>query len=116
MFLFFISSKPSPPQQDASVTDATGRIVYLVSSPIGLGHYVKMKLSVPFKDGDEKRDLMNRLTTVKRELPRASMLPEITESIKEQDLDALREHILKIVAEITGLPTEKLGLEIQSLK
>lgn len=113
--LSFIVSGSSPQQQGAAIADAAGKIVYVVSSPIGLGHYVEMRISVPFKDVEEKSDLINRLKDVRDALPRGTMLPEVTESIRNRDLDRLREQIAQIVCEITGLPTEKLDLEIASL-
>ncbi len=109
----FISSRASPPQPGA--VNATGRIVYQVSSPIGLGHYIELRISTPFIDAEEKRDLMNKLKEVRHALPKATTVPEVTESIRKQDLDALKDYVGKVVREVTGIPAEKLDLEIQSL-
>jgi hypothetical protein len=115
VLMFFIPSPPTPTQPDMA-DDVIGKVVYVISSPIGLGNYVDIRLSVPFKDADEKRDLMKKLAKVKHELPRATRGQHVTESIKNRDLDALREHLVTIVSTVTGMPAEKLGVEIQSLE
>jgi hypothetical protein len=116
VILFALSSGPPPSEQGVSITDATSRIVYVISSPIGLGHHVDMKLSVPFKDTDEKRDLIKSLAKLKRELPGATRLPKVTQAINKRDLNALRQQVVKIVCSVTGLPSEKVELDIQSLE
>ncbi|MBE9580149.1 MAG: hypothetical protein IMF18_00850 [Proteobacteria bacterium] len=97
-------------------TRSTGKIVYIVSSPIGFNHHVEFKLSIPFGDKQEKADLIRKLTKVKQELPASGRLPEVAKSIEQKDLDALKEKILKIVHTITNVPIEKMHLEELSLK
>jgi hypothetical protein len=97
-------------------TDSALRITYTVSSAIGDDHHVRFKLSVPFRDNEEKRDLMRKLPKIKDELPMCGTLPEVAEAIQKKDLDALKKEILRIVNDIIGVPIEALGLEGLSLE
>ena len=90
--------------------------MYVVSSYIGHGHRVRFKLSVPFNDDEDKKDLMTKLGNVKHKLSGASRLPEMAQSIREKDFDTLKTHILKIAGNVTGVPLEQLDLEGLSLE
>ena len=116
VMLFVISSDPPQPNEGDPTTRGTAKIVYEMASPIGLGHHVVMQLSVPFKDTEERNELMKQLAKLKRELPSATRSPEVIKAINKRDLQALQEEIVKIVCHVTGLPSEKVGLDIHSLK
>jgi hypothetical protein len=114
VILFLVFPGPPPPESESA--RANGKIVYRISSPIGWGHYAEMKVSIPFKDTNEKKDLINRLASVKPKLPTATRLPEVAASIKERDLPALQNYVANIVSTATGVPAKDLGVEIQSLQ
>ena len=103
-------------QEEGYDTDSAGRITYTVSSAIGDDHHVRFKLSIPFRDNEEKRDLMRKLPKIKDELPMCGTLPEVAEAIQKKDLDALKKEILRIVNDLIGVPIEALGLEGLSLE
>jgi hypothetical protein len=115
VILFALSSGPPPPQDGVLISDGNGRIVYQISSPLGLGHRVEMKLSVPFKNIDEKKNLIKSLSRLKRELPLATRSPEVLHAINRGDMDALQHQVVKIASNATGLPSEKLELVIESV-
>ena len=103
-------------QEEGYDTDSAWRITYTVSSAIGDDHHVRFKLSIPFRDNEEKRDLMRKLPKIKDELPMCGTLPEVAEAIQNKDLDALKKEILRIVNDLIGVPIEALGLEGLSLE
>lgn len=88
-----------------------GSIVYVVSSSIADRHYVRFKLSIPFKDDKEKADLMQKLPTIKHELSISESSADVAQSIEQKDRKTLKKHILKIVNDLTGVPIEELHLE-----
>jgi len=88
-----------------------GSIIYVVSSSIADRHYVKFKLSIPFKDNKEKADLMQKLPIIKHELSISESSADVAQSIEQKDLKTLKKHILKIVNDLTGVPIEELHLE-----
>ncbi len=102
-------------QEEGYDTDSAWRITYTVSSAIGDDHHVRFKLSVPFRDNEEKRDLMRKLPKIKDELPVCGTLPEVAEAIQKKDLDTLKKEILRMVNDLIGVPIEALGLEDLSL-
>ena len=95
----------------ASGDSYVGSIVYVVSSSIAKQHYVRFKLSIPFKDNKEKADLMQKLPTIKHELSISGSHSDVAQSIEQKDLKILKKHILKIVNDLTGVPIEELRLE-----
>jgi len=89
-----------------------GTVVYVISSPVADGYYVRFKLSIPFKDDKEKADLMQKLPTIKQKLSLSGSSSGVVQSIEKKDLKTLKEHILKIVnEELTSVPIEVLHLE-----
>jgi len=94
-----------------SGTDGMGKIVYKVASSIGDHHDVSFTLSIPFKNDQEKAELMEKLPKIRYELITAGSRSDIAQSIMQKDFEALRKHILKIVHELTGVPMGKLDLE-----
>ncbi len=88
-----------------------GSIVYVVSSSIADRHYVRFKLSIPFKDNKGKAYLMEKLPTIKHELSNSESSADVAQSIEQKDLKTLKKHILKIVNHLTGVPIEELHLE-----
>jgi flagellar basal body-associated protein FliL len=88
-----------------------GSLVYVVSSSIAERHYVRFRLSIPFKDNKEKADLMQKLPAIKQELSISGSSSAVAQSIEKKDLKTLKKHILKIVNELTGVPIEVLHLE-----
>ena len=88
-----------------------GSIVYVVSSSIADRHYVRFKLSIPFKDNKGKAYLMEKLPTIKHELSNSGSSADVAQSIEQKDLKTLKKHILKVVNDLTGVPIEELHLE-----
>ena len=88
-----------------------GSVVYEVSSSIAERHHVKFKLSIPFSDKKEKARLMQKLPTVKHELSISGSRPDVAQSIEKRDVKALKQLILKIVNEVTGVSPEVLHLK-----
>jgi len=88
-----------------------GSIVYVVSSSIADRHYVRFKLSIPFKDNKGKAYLMEKLPTIKHELSNSETTADVAQSIEQKDLKTLKKQILKIVNDVTGVPIEELHLE-----
>jgi hypothetical protein len=116
LILYLIPSKKPTLHQAVVDPNSAGKIMYVVSSYIGKGHSVRFKLSVPFKDNENKEDLMTKLGNVKHRLSGAARLPEVAKSISEKDFHALQTHILKIASDVTAVPLEQLDLEGLSLE
>lgn len=111
---YLLLPKISMPEM-GSRPERVGAIVYQFSCPIGDRHYVRFKLSVPFKDNKEKADLMRKLPKIKHQLLISGNRPDVAESIERKDIDTLKQHILKGVHDITGVPIGQLDLQGLSL-
>jgi flagellar basal body-associated protein FliL len=106
-FFLINSSSDGPGSGDRYV----GSVVYVVSSSIAERHYVRFKLSIPFKDNKEKADLMQKLPIIKQKLSISGSGSGVAQSIERKDLKTLKKHILKMVNELTSVPIEVLHLE-----
>lgn len=108
VYLFLTKSSSGRPD---SGDGYAGNVVYVVSSSIADRHYVRFKLSVPFKDNKEKADLMQKMPKIKEKLSISGTSSGVVQSIKKKDFKTLKKHILKIVNELTSVPIEVLNLE-----
>jgi hypothetical protein len=90
-------------------------MVYVVSSSIGSRHYARFKLSVPFKDAEQKEHLMQELPKIKHVLANSKGHPKVAQTIRKKDFNAMRKYILKVAHEVTSVPLLELGLEELSL-
>lgn len=97
----------NPPEQ----TNATARLVYQFSGEIG-ARQVTVTVAVPFRDMDERRELISRLARVKQALPRMSRTATLRDAAEKQDNAALRNFFIKVIAEIAGIPVQPEDLRI----
>ena len=107
----YLSLTRSSSDRAGSGDGYVGSIVYVVSSSIAERHHVRFKLSIPFSNNKEKTGLMQKLPTIKHELSISGSRPDMAQSIEQKDLKTLKKQILKIVNDVTGVPTKELHLE-----
>jgi len=109
--LWFIPFDRIGSQNRPEQTNVTGRLVYQFSSGIG-SRQMTVKVTVPFKDMDEKRELIARLARVKQALPRLTRAAPLRDAAEKEDGEALRDFFIKAIAEIAGIPVPHADLKI----
>lgn len=114
--VIYLASEDTSSDKSPSGAHYIGKIVYDMATSMGGQHDVRFTLSVPFTNFEEKKDLMQRLPSIKHELSISGSHPDMARSIEQEDLPALRHHIVQMVHALTGVPAEDLAVQALSLE